>query len=279
MNPSRTLITDAPIAVIDFEMTGLHPTDDQPVEVAVVHLDPSKPPRLVMQTRIRPTVPMTAGASRVTGITDADLVDAPSWTNVSPQVLAALDGRIPCAYNAPTDLRWLTAAQNRIGGPVPAWPWLDPLVIVKEVDRYERAKTLAAACERAGIAVDAHGAAGDAVATALLWPLLLRHLQSAPCTIDDYLTRQTALALAQEQDFTAYLRRQGARGARPECPWHELEGQSLPFWPAPAPPSTTCPSCSTRVVYRVARDGRVVLTDLEPVAPDLAHDCDSSIPY
>lgn len=268
ITPMDLDITAAPIAVLDFETTGLA-SEAEPVEVAVVHLDPACLPRLVFTTRIRPTEPMTAGAARVTGITDADLVDAPGWAEVAPQALAALDGRIPCAYNAPADFRWLTAAQNRIGGLLPAWPWLDPLVIVKEVDRYSKSKTLTAACQMAGIAVDAHGAAGDAVATALLWPRLIRRMPIMVGSVATYLERQTQLALAQEQDFVSYLRRQGARGARPDCPWHELEGLELPHWPAPVAPSTSCADCGGSVVYRVAKSGLVVLEN----ASGGAHAC------
>lgn len=253
-----------PLAFIDFEMTGLE-SWDEPIEVAVVHLDPGELlPRLALHTAIRPDVEMSRGAMRVTGVTDADLRLAPHWSAVSAFVLDALDGRAVVAYNAPADFEFLTNAQTRIQGPAPIWPWLDPLVMVKELDKYEKVKTLAAACARAGIAVDAHGAAGDAISTALLWgSLIRRHYGLEKYVLADFFEVQGQRAIAQEVDFVSWVRRtHGTRGPRPECRWHELLGVALPEWPEPPAPVGRCGRCqASGVVYQVNKAGVISVVD------------------
>src|SRR5262245_14174544 len=51
-------IADTPVAVLDFETTGLRPGPDRVVEVAVVRIDPGQPPRVVLDTLVNPGRPM-----------------------------------------------------------------------------------------------------------------------------------------------------------------------------------------------------------------------------
>lgn len=261
-------IRDVPLAILDLEMTGLR-EEDEPIEIAIAHLDPGQPlPRLVFHSRVRPGIEMSRGATRVTGITDADLSEAPDWREVSGR-LRILDAttqgilrdRIVLAFNAPNDFRWLSRAQATVGALAPAWPWLDALVLVKSLDRYEKQKTLGAACARAGIVLDAHGAAGDALATALLWRSLQARLPSYQQTqpLRDYLEWQGATAVFQEEDFCRYIQRTyGTRGERPECPWHWLEGVTLPDWPAPVQTWGRCAACGeTGIRYHITQAGEL----------------------
>lgn len=258
-----TDIREVPLAIVDLEMTGLRDFDE-PIEVAVAHWDPGEAlPRLAFHSRVCPTVEMSQGAQRVTGLTDLDLRGHPSWSGVIDDVVAALQGRAVIAFNAPADYRWLTA--DRLNVPrhvlaeIPCWPWLDPLVLVKHLDKYEKHKTLQASCNRAGIVLDAHGAAGDALATALLWADLLRRRmpETWRTTLGEHIEWQGRTALAQEHNFCAHVRRTyGTAGERPDCPWHLLEGVSLPDWPAPIPTWGTCRVCGeVGIRYAVRQDG------------------------
>ena len=47
-------IAESPIAVIDFETTGLHPGGDRVVEASVVRLEPGEEPRLVFDSLVNP---------------------------------------------------------------------------------------------------------------------------------------------------------------------------------------------------------------------------------
>ena len=43
-------VVETPIAVFDFETTGLNPGYDRVVEVSDIRIDPGRPPRLVLDT-------------------------------------------------------------------------------------------------------------------------------------------------------------------------------------------------------------------------------------
>lgn len=267
MSSSPTIRT-ARLAFLDFETTGLDP-DAGIAQVAVVHLDPGQLPRLAFQSLVNPGREMTRGAAKVTGLTDEQLAAAPPWSEVWPAVRAALNGRVPAAFNVPADFGWgrYNCHQDELAG----WPdwdaWLDPLVFVKQVDKYKPEKTLRAACERRQIAVDAHGAAGDAIATALLWPLVLEGFiaRGYDEPVEDFLAEQHRLALEQEAEFCDFVaRKHGTGNDRPGCPWHDLHGFTGPDWPTPAPKVGRCVLCKVSgVVYRVSRAGEVEVREAE----------------
>ena len=251
-----------PIAVVDVETTGLE-LDARIVEVAVVHMDIGGHPELVLTERVDPEVPIPEGAARVHGITDEDVADAPTWDAVAPRVLRSLEGRLPCAYNAPADYRWLRAECERVGLELaPAWPWLDAYVPARVVDRYERGKRLQQVASRRGIEVDAHGAAGDAFTTALLLGRLLdeAHIGQA-WPLGGYLDWQRENALREEASFVTWMvNARRTAGDRPSCAWHELEGVTPPPWPE-RKAQGRCPQCRGPAVHRVSQAGHLALED------------------
>lgn len=257
-------LSEARYAFIDLETTGLDLTA-RIIEVAVVHLDPGQLPRVAYTSRVNPQIEIPEKVTRITGISDADVASAPTWAEVAPLVLAAIGDRVCGAYNVPADFRWLSAECDREGYDAPAFPWVDAYVLARSehCDKFARGgKRLADVARRRGIVVDAHGAAGDAVTTALLLPLLAREAAVWGTDVDAYLDDQTSMALHQERDFVAYTLRQGGNGDRPDCPWHDLLGYEPPAWPARRIEAGRCPRCEAPAIYRVAKDGTVRLEDL-----------------
>lgn len=68
---AKRRIEETPVAVIDFETTGLTPGYDRVVEVSVVRVDPGERPKLVYDTLVNPARPMAA--TEIHGISDADV--------------------------------------------------------------------------------------------------------------------------------------------------------------------------------------------------------------
>ncbi|GLF98163.1 3'-5' exonuclease [Streptomyces yaizuensis] len=97
--------------VVDTETTGLGP-DARIVEIAV--LDGHTGETLV-DTLVRPGVPIPARASGVHGITDSMVRSAPEWDEVLPRVLGAVGSRTPLAYNAPFDCRMIQQHCRALG--------------------------------------------------------------------------------------------------------------------------------------------------------------------
>jgi DNA polymerase-3 subunit epsilon len=160
------VIADVPVAVIDFETTGMWAGSDRVVEVAVVRIEHNREPELVLDTLVNPTQRM--GCTWVHGITDRDVVDAPRFEQVAGRLLQAISGCVVAAYNVSFDLRFLEAELARVGVrhefPHMCLMYLRPMLGLGKHCALSRA------CWSHGIPMGrAHAAAPDAHAAACLW--------------------------------------------------------------------------------------------------------------
>jgi DNA polymerase-3 subunit epsilon len=100
-------------AVIDFETTGLFPSHDRVVEVAVVHVDETGTITGQWDTLVNPR--RDIGAQRIHHISAAEILDAPTFAQIAPRLVELLSGRVVVAHNASFDTRFLYAELERIG--------------------------------------------------------------------------------------------------------------------------------------------------------------------
>lgn len=150
---------------IDLETTGLSPRVDRVVEVAVIQLDRDLSPCGELVTLINPG--RHIGATHIHGITARDVVGAPRFEQVAPMLLDVLRGRVVVAHNVQFDLRFLHAEFARIGIGLPEIPVMCTMQLAPQFLRGLPARSLAACCDAAGVALDgAHAAAVDARAVA-----------------------------------------------------------------------------------------------------------------
>jgi len=106
-------IDSTPIAVIDFETTGLTPGHDRIVEAAVVRIEPGEQPRLVFDSLINPGRPMAA--TEIHGITERDVARAPRFQDVAGELLAATKDCVLAAYNVYFDIKFLSFELSNAG--------------------------------------------------------------------------------------------------------------------------------------------------------------------
>ncbi|MCA9037827.1 MAG: 3'-5' exonuclease [Planctomycetaceae bacterium] len=106
-------IEDTPVAVIDFETTGLTPGYDRVVEASVVRIDPGEKPRLVFDTLVNPSRPMAA--TEIHGISDADVANAPRFHDIAGEMLAATKDCVIAAYNVYFDIKFLAFELSNAG--------------------------------------------------------------------------------------------------------------------------------------------------------------------
>jgi len=85
---------------LDVETTGLSDSD-QVVEIAIVDACGG----VLLESLVRPTVPVSPEATAVHGITAAELAGAPSWTAIAPRVRALLAGARVICHGAHFDAR------------------------------------------------------------------------------------------------------------------------------------------------------------------------------
>jgi len=98
-------ILDLDPVFLDTETTGL---DDhsQAVEIAVISLDGT----VLLDTLVKPTIVVSRGARQVHGIGSDELVDAPEFNQVLPELERVLRGRVIVGYNFHYDWQILNAS-------------------------------------------------------------------------------------------------------------------------------------------------------------------------
>ncbi|HEX3151014.1 MAG TPA: 3'-5' exonuclease [Gemmataceae bacterium] len=159
-------IADQPVAVIDFETTGMFPGNDRVVEVSVVRVEPGREPELVFDTLINPNRRMDC--TYVHGITDHDVIDAPRFEQVACRFLKAIAGCVVAAYNVSFDMRFLNFELSRVCVEH-SFPHLC-LMYLRPMLGLGRQCKLADACWAHGVPLsNAHAAGPDALAAAGLW--------------------------------------------------------------------------------------------------------------
>ncbi len=169
----ESTIDRTPIAVVDFETTGLSAAADRVVEVAIVRIDPDKPPRTLVDTLVNPQQPVRA--THVHGITDDMVVDAPNFADICGQVLEAISGCVVTAYNVYFDLRFLEAELQRQGHELQLPHFC--LMRMRPILGLGGCCALRQACREHGLHHgNLHCAADDARAAADLWGVYKPHL-------------------------------------------------------------------------------------------------------
>lgn len=200
------MITDHPIAVLDFETTGF-PPGARAVEVAVVHLDGGKVVDS-WSTLINPGEPIPPRVSAIHGIRDEDVRGCPSFSAILGDLAAFLEGRVIAAYNAPFDQAIMRSELDRLAvitGKRPdhdrivSTPWIDPLVWARKLEPVGP-RSLAAVASRMGIRLDgAHRALADATAAA---EVLARMAPKLPPTMRELAIEQRKIdGGRQRRDF------------------------------------------------------------------------------
>ncbi len=101
---ARAWLKNQPL-YLDTETTGLG-NNDEIIDLALINSDG----KTLIDTLIRPTVPISPSATAIHGITDADVADAPSFAEILPKLTELTEpttGRLVLIYNASFDLRML----------------------------------------------------------------------------------------------------------------------------------------------------------------------------
>lgn len=196
-SPPAPSVGPAAFAVLDVETTGLSPTDDRVIELAVVRVDASGGIVDSWSSRFNPERPM--GASNIHGITDADVGHAPRFREAAADIASRLDGLVLVAHNAPFDLAFLRSEFTRAGHVAPHLPSYCTLKGSRHYFPHLAQRRLADCCTAAAVTIQgAHSALGDALATAALLRFYLA--QDARADLIHPLTATSAIGSSASSD-------------------------------------------------------------------------------
>jgi DNA polymerase-3 subunit epsilon len=209
-------VEDLVIVSLDTETTGRDFANDRIVEIGAITWRKGE----VIERKswlIHPDRPIPAEVTAVHGIKDDDVKDCPRFAEVAKEVLEVLAGRVPLAYNADFDRRFITEEFSRCGIDLGKAPpalrrgveWLDPLVWVREVQKYEKSKALGEVCQRLGITLtNAHRATDDAEAAMHVLSAILPDVR-LPKTYGAFIQEQRRLARLQEEERARWRSNRG----------------------------------------------------------------------
>jgi len=103
-------------AVLDFETTGMSADTDEIIQAGLVVVDAETGgTETVFASFVRPEKPIPPWIARLTGISDADVRDAPTLEDILARIVPLLGDAVLAAHNAAFDVRFLQAALDRCG--------------------------------------------------------------------------------------------------------------------------------------------------------------------
>lgn len=109
---ARAMLEPGAAVILDTETVDLDTVDHHApaCEVAVIDAYTAE---ALLNTLIDPKIPISYGAFKHHGISDADVAHAPTWPEVLPEVLRVTAGRKILAYNSDYDFRVICRDSNR----------------------------------------------------------------------------------------------------------------------------------------------------------------------
>jgi DNA polymerase III subunit epsilon len=179
-------VLDSPIVFVDLETTGANPVHDRVTEIGIVRVCGGEV-EWEWQTLVDPERPIPLTIQAFTGITDAMVRGAPTFSAVADEVAQRLEGALFVAHNARFDVGFLKNEFRRLSRPFQPRV-LCTVKLSRALYPQHHRHGLDALIARHGLNCDArHRALGDA---RVLWDFIqLARRENGPETIDLALAR------------------------------------------------------------------------------------------
>ncbi|MFA8443609.1 exonuclease domain-containing protein [Yoonia sp.] len=174
---NQSNLRDLTFVVFDSETTGLDPQKDDVVQLGAVRIVNGRViASETFETLVNPGRTIPAQSTKVHGISNAMVKDAPAFADVRQKFQTYVSKAVLVAHNAPFDMAFL----NR-DGPAFENPVMDTVHLSAIVFGGSAVHTLDALCERLEVTIPddlRHTALGDAMATAQAFAALLPILEA-----------------------------------------------------------------------------------------------------
>ncbi len=159
-------------SVIDIETTGGSPARDKITEIAIISHDGTKVTGKY-STLVNPEREIPAFITRITGIRNEMVADAPKFYEIAREIVELTDNRIFVAHNVSFDFGFICEEFKQLGYNFNR-ERLCTVRLSRRVIPGHRSYSLGKICNVLGITIDdRHRAMGDALATARLFEILM----------------------------------------------------------------------------------------------------------
>ena len=194
------------VVVVDTETTGLDPAYCSLIEIAALRMNG---PNIVerFQTFVNPGCSIPEEITELTGITNADIADAPSPREAVAAFAQFAGGCDLVAHNAPFDRGFVMRRAEP--GALPG-AWIDTLALSQILLPRLKSHRLVDLAAAFGAHPSTHRATDDTEALAALWRILVAALQSMPAGLAGFIAE-----LSPETDWPLRKLFAQAAGAQP----------------------------------------------------------------
>ncbi|MFB9275233.1 ATP-dependent DNA helicase DinG [Cohnella cellulosilytica] len=168
-------------AVLDFETTGMSSDKDEIIQAGLAVVDEAGTVCSTYASFVRPSKPIPQEITRLTGIADKDVAEAPELEDMLSEIVPLLQDAVLVGHNVGFDAHFLQAALDR-GGYLPfAGRMLDTVDLARIVFPTQPSYALTSLTQALDIVHERpHQADSDAVATAQLFLLCRDKLRTLP---------------------------------------------------------------------------------------------------
>lgn len=171
-----------PYTVFDLETTGMSPVRDRIVEIGAVRIE-TDGTMSRYETLVHPGVPIPWQVSRIHGITDEMVADAPKFKDAAYPFLDFIKGSKLVAHNARFDLSFLQESLARTGLPVWKYGVYDSIILIRRAYPGLPSYSLQSLRQSLALGMDLdearpHRAAYDAEITMEAFAMAMRRIQS-----------------------------------------------------------------------------------------------------
>ncbi len=158
-------------SIIDIETTGGSPARDKITEIAIIGHDGTRVTGK-FSTLVNPERDIPAFITRMTGISNEMVADAPKFYEIARKIVELTDNRIFVAHNASFDFGFIREEFRQLGYNFNREK-LCTVRLSRRIIPGHRSYSLGKLCNALGIMInDRHRAMGDALATATLFEIL-----------------------------------------------------------------------------------------------------------
>jgi DNA polymerase III subunit epsilon len=177
MKPKDKTFSEVTYSVIDFETTGTSPKSSRAIEVGIVRIENLKITDSY-QSLINPQQIIPPFISSLTGINTEDVIDAPSFEDISQDIKDFIDGSVLVGHNLPFDYAFLSSEFERSESILPKMKQVCTLKLSRSLFPELKSKSLGNMVKHFRFRLkDAHRALGDATATAKVFLKILDKLK------------------------------------------------------------------------------------------------------